>query len=316
MPSVSDVKKKKPFKKVLYRPWDDKGEKKDELTEMPSSQKNDEKILKVSTDKIIRWKYKNRPENELIGIDALADKIKIQGQQEACVVRKHHEGDGFFELITGERRWRATTKLGIPLKVVVKNLSDLEASIAQKEENDKEPVSDYANGICYANQIKDGVITQSNLTNDLGLSKQQVSRLLSYSKIPKMIISAIDDMTKVSSGTAEKIKQLSSKGEQYVDAIISIAAKIRTGKIGHQRLEKMINEIIKGKNTKPQEAKKIYANTGRHIFTWKENAKNIPSIHFSNDVLNYFKNEKLDATILINSVREAIENELDKISKK
>lgn len=280
------------------------------LKELPINE-GSETVINVDTKKVIRWKYKNRPENELHNIDVLAEKIKAHGQQEPCIVRLIPDRPGYYELITGERRWNAVIKAGLKLKVIVRNLTDLQASVTQKEENDKDPVSEYANGICYAKQIEDGIIRQSDLINELGLSKQQISRLLSFSKIPQDIIDAIGDMTKVSSGTAEKIKQLASKGAIYKDAIIELSEKIRDGKLGHKRIEKIVlDKVNRSVGEDSKDLTKVYSSDGRHIFTWRLDNNKKPSIHFPNDILKLVSSGRIKIKSLSDKITEIMENEI------
>ena len=63
-------------------------------------------IIQLPTSKIINWKYNDRPESELGNISELADNIKQIGQQQPCIVRELIAGQK-YELIAGERRWRA-----------------------------------------------------------------------------------------------------------------------------------------------------------------------------------------------------------------
>ncbi len=68
-------------------------------------------------------------------LDELADSIKSQGIIQPLIVRPHGE-EGLYEIIAGERRWRAARKAGLPeVPVLVKNFDDREAMIAALIEN-------------------------------------------------------------------------------------------------------------------------------------------------------------------------------------
>jgi len=310
MPSIEKILEKKKFKKKAFRPWNDSGEIRESSIE---NAKNTEKIIDIDTKKVIRWAYKNRPQDELYDIDILARKIKANGQQEPCIVRICESNVNKYELITGERRWRAAIFLAIPLKVVIRNLTDLEASITQKEENDKSPVSDYANGICYAKQIHDGIITRKNLIDQLNISKQQVSRLLSYAEIPGIITTAIGDMKYISAGTAEKIKQISKKGEPYKKALIQLSKEISSGKLGHATLQKAVDNLLEKKEKVSSEEKKIHNKKGVYLFSWKNKKGGNARIMFSKKLSSLLDNDKKNVQLLLNAISGVLEDDLNDI---
>ena len=209
-------------------------------------------IIQLSTSKIINWKYNDRPESELGNISELADNIKQIGQQQPCIVRELIAGEK-YELIAGERRWRAAKLLNQDLKVIISPLTDSEAALVQAAENNNRlNLSDYAKGQSYATLIESGVLKQKDLIEKLGKTKQQISALLSYSRIPQNINNAIINYSLVSPRTAETIKQMSAKGEPYVSSIIKIADKIRSGKIGHKTLREHIIRQLESKKLEKQ----------------------------------------------------------------
>lgn len=263
------------------------------------------KIIDISPEKIIPWKYKDRPPNELGDIDLLAKKLLEIGQQQPCIVRPHRNKETYYELIAGERRWRACIKANINLKVVVKNLTDSEASIVQEEENASTPLSEYAKGVSYHRLINDNILKQKDLVEKLGISKQKLSRLLSYLEIPLDVRSAISDMSKVSSGTAEKIKQLCKKGDDYKDSIIELADKIREGKIGHEKLDLLVNKKINLNFYKVQN--NSYLIKGRLLLKVKESNSGL-TIKINNFLINALRNESLDGDLLLNKISEVIKD--------
>jgi ParB family chromosome partitioning protein len=202
------------------------------------------KIHEVDPNIIFRWEGKDRPENELGNIEALATSLKDIGQQVPCIVRPIKNNKYDYELIVGECRWRASIKAKIKLKVIIKKLNDRDSSLIQAVENEqRNNLSDYAKGMSYAKKISEGLLYQKDLTNILNISKQQVTKLLSFNKIPKKLHNEIKDFRKVSARTAYEISRLGNKSKEYEDILISISDKIRDGKIGSSGI---INHI---KNT-------------------------------------------------------------------
>jgi ParB family chromosome partitioning protein len=272
------------------------------------TKKSVEQIETVNPRNICNWQFHDRPETELGDIQGLANDFLSIGQQQPCIVRPNTtSSDIKYELIVGERRWRAATLAQTDLKVIVKNLSDTDAALSQVAENDNRvDLSDYAKGMSFAKLIDSGVLKQKDLIEKLGRSKQYVSSLLSYSKIPDSIIDSVQDWSKVSTRTAEKIKQLSSKGQEYIDAIISIADKITNKGIGAESIEKMVARSLKPTQDLEQPSKKVFTPDGRHVFTWRQDNNGLASMHFPKNI-----NEMFNSKINLDEFTKQITDILD-----
>ncbi|MFT6836025.1 MAG: ParB family chromosome partitioning protein [Francisellaceae bacterium] len=274
-------------------------------------------LISINPNLVVNWEFHDRPEFELGDIQALANDFIKVGQQQPCVVRPvTSNSKHMYELIIGERRWRASKLAGINLKVIVKNgLTDVDAALAQAAENDNRiDLSDYAKGMSYSKLINNRIIKQKDLIERLGKSKQYVSALLSYSKIPNEIISAIGDMSQVKYYSAEKIKQLSSKGELYITALISIGKRISSKSLSANAIEKEIDLIIyNSKKSSSVINNKIITNDGRHLFTWRNDNNNLPSLHFPKQIVSLFTDEKINIKDLTSEFIRVIENKISTI---
>jgi len=276
-------------------------------------------ILSVDPHTIKNWEFHDRPESELGDIQSLADDFLKVGQQQPCVVRPTLSDTKFkYELIIGERRWRASICAKVNLDIIVKeNMSDIDAALSQAAENDNRlDLSDFAKGMSFSKLIKDGVIKQRDLTEKLGRSKQYISSLLSFSKIPNEIINSVQDWSKVSAKTAEKIKQLSNKGDEYISAIISLSESIRLKKIGYNNLDKRISQKLDEKPKSFETNKKVFTKDGRHIFTWRHDNNELPSMHFPKNINNLFSESKINLEQFTDNVKVLFEDQLKAISSK
>jgi ParB/RepB/Spo0J family partition protein len=277
---------------------------------------DEESILLIDTNDISNWEYHDRPQSELGDIESLSRELISIGQLVPCIVRNAPTGSRHkYELIAGERRWRAAQLANIKLKCIVKNISDSESALIQSAENDnRKDLSDYAKGVSYDKLIQSGIITQQDLVEKLGRNKQYVSALLSFSKIPQEIINAVGDFSKVSARTAETIKRLSSKGKDHIEAIINLASNISDGKIGANKLAEKIESAVSISRKQYQANNiKIKSNDGRHIFTWRNDNNSNPSIHFPKDISHLISEDKISLENLTNAISKEISNELSKI---
>jgi ParB family chromosome partitioning protein len=280
---------------------------------------NIEQLLLVKTSEIINWEFHDRPKSELGDIPALADDFKNVGQQQPCIVRPTSSTSKYkYELIIGERRWRAARLADIDLKVIVKyDMSDTNAALAQAAENDNRiGLSDYAKGLSFSRLIEDKIIKQKDLIDTLGKSKQYISALLSYSKIPTDVINAIGDMSKVKYFAAEKIKQLSLKGDRHQSALIEIGKIISDKGLSSLAIEKEVNKILSGatKETSVLNSK-VLSRDGRHLFTWRKDNNDMPSLHFPKQIISLINDNKIDFNELTKSFMDVVENKISIIKK-
>ena len=286
-------------KSKITKPWEYKQEIEQKKHSSTSIKKNTtsrnelNSIYEIAPSKIIRWSEKDRPENELGNIEELAESLKSIGQQVPCIVRPINNSEK-YELIVGECRWRASQIANINLKVLIHDMDDRTAALIQAVENEqRNDLSDYAKGISYSKKIASGLLTQKDLTDILKISKQQVTKLLSFSKIPENINNAINDYRKVSARTAYEISRLGNKSINHENIIIENAEKIREGKIGGSTIIKLIE---RGLSKDQYFSNKYYSDSGEHIFTIR-NENDRKSIHLSKK-LSIELNEKNIADII------------------
>lgn len=266
-------------------------------------------VIEIEPSQIIRWEYKDRPLNELGDVEELAKTFQTVGQQQPCVVRKSTNEKGKYELIVGERRWRAAEIAKLKLKAIVQDMDDHTAALVQAVENEKRSdISDYAKGISYADKIEKKLITQKDLIEILGISKQQVSRLLSFKKIPSALTEAIDDFRKVSARTAEELSRLSAKGQEYIDALLPLAEKIRSGDFGGSRIIQEVTKKINADQHKPDKKLTIEANNGTPLFTVTNLQK--PTIQLSKETNKLLQKNNIDLAEITGEIKQCLENKL------
>ena len=253
----------------------------DELIKNKELNHDIQNILLLNPYEIINWKYHDRPTSELGDIDSLANEFKKIGQIVPCIVRpvlNNSDTNIKYELIAGERRWRASKKAEVKLKVIVSNLSDKEAALVQSSENSKrKDLSDYAKFLSYSDLIKNNILSQSDLANKLLFSKNKISRILSFKNIPFDVKKLLIDMSKISARTSSAIVQICAKGEAHKNAVIDLTDKIMKGKIGHEKLAILVSKKVNGNTT--IQKNQIFADKDL-IFTIKD--KNKITIELSN----------------------------------
>lgn len=205
--------------------------------------KNNSNIIEIDPKKCRNWKYADRNQFELGNIEELAEDIKQNGQLQPAIIRKIDSLDYLYEVIAGERRWRACSFSNINLKAIITNEDDAGCLVIQTSENKKKNLSAYSLAVAYEKLMTDLNISQNELSRRLNIPKTSFSELMSFNKVPKKVWEAVEDMAKVKSKTAAFLSLICSKGDDYLAAVISFAPKIREG-LGVDNLIKLIEKNL------------------------------------------------------------------------
>lgn len=142
-------------------------------------------------------------------LEELAASIRELGVLEPIVVRKRATGG--YEIISGERRWRAAQRAGVlELPIHLVDLGDEQAYLASLVENlqreDLRPL-EVARG--YQRLVDDFSLTQEQIAHRVGKSRVSVSNSLRLLKLPGTVLSLLDE-GKLSEGHGRALLQASS----------------------------------------------------------------------------------------------------------
>ncbi len=140
-------------------------------------------FTEIPTDKIRAGKYQARAQFDEADIAELAESISSEGLLQPILVRQ--APDGFYELMAGERRYRACRKLGLKKIVAcVQNVSDISAAMKGLIENiqraNLNPMEE-ARGL--ANLMANFRLTQDSVAQRLGKSRSAVANFLRLLKL-------------------------------------------------------------------------------------------------------------------------------------
>lgn len=234
---------------------------------------NDEIIKEIDPLECINWKYADRQNFEMGDLHELASNISENGQVQPIVVR---EANGKYEVIAGERRWRACSLINKKVKAVIKNLTDEDAFILQAAENIKQELSHYSQSISYYKILSEEKISQRTLAKKLGISKSSLSNLLSFSSIPTELWDAVGDMKKVTIKTACFIKQLLENDPNILNELILIASEIQKG-AGSSKIKKLLEKENK------ETSQNIYSSSNKILFKIDHNKIVLPTTNLDDE---------------------------------
>ena len=172
-------------------------------TESPASRGG---AREVPIEKIHPGRFQPRRHFDKDELEALADSIRANGIVQPILVRPHGTFAGEFELIAGERRWRAAQLVPLhTVPVVERPLDDraaLEVSLIENiQRADLTPIEE-AEG--YQRLIDEFRNTQETLAQDLGKSRSHIANLLRLLTLPDHVKRMIDER-KLSPGHARAL---------------------------------------------------------------------------------------------------------------
>ena len=118
-------------------------------------------------------------------LDELAESIKSRGMLQPIVVRDPAH-DGHYEIVAGERRWRAAQRAQLhQVPVIIKDLDDVAAlEIAIIENIQREQLNAWEEGEAYRRLIDDHGHTQEALGRIVGKSRSHVANLMRLRNLP------------------------------------------------------------------------------------------------------------------------------------
>lgn len=182
-------------------------------------------------------------------LDELAASIKDHGLIQPVVLRSVKNG---YEIVAGERRWRAARKIGITeIPCIVKELTDEEnmllAIIENMQREDLNPIEE-AEGI---HQMIDNYgLTQEQVSKSVGKSRPYITNCLRLLKLPEAIQAYVSE-GKLSSGHARAIVSAGDETNKLLLAELAIKEDLSV-----RQIEKMVQENRKEKKPTPRARQK------------------------------------------------------------
>ena len=220
-------------------------------------------------------------------LSELADSIATHGVIQPLLVRPIK--DGGYQLVAGERRWRAARIAGLTeVPVVIKDLTDSETvELAMVENLQREDLNPLEEALGYKFMMEKLSITQDEAAQKVGKSRPAVANALRLLKLPDDIQIMVENK-QLSPGHARALLSFESEAQ-----MLEVAKLIVAKGLSVREIEKMAQNFKK--EIKPKAPKKrdtyfdevelaISKATGRKVKV-KETAKTIEIEFFNNDDL-------------------------------
>ncbi len=219
------------------------------FTENSLEEINSSSTEKVKLVDIVPNKDQPRKKFNDASLSELADSILQHGVIQPLLVRPL--SGGTYQLVAGERRWRASRMAGLKeVPVVIKDLSDEEASVIAMIENlQREDLNaiEEADGIKYL-MTKYG-LTQEEVSERVGKSRSAVANALRLLKLPESISEYVRDGI-ISAGHAKALLPLEDE-----EKMISVCNRIIAENLSVRETEKIVKDMLTEKKNKKKKSR-------------------------------------------------------------
>lgn len=181
-------------------------------------------------------------------ISALADSIREHGVLQPLLVRPMPMGG--YQIVAGERRWRAARMLGLDeVPVVIRDMSDVEAAqIALIENLQRENLNPIEEALGYRKLIDDFDMKQEEIAKTVGRSRSAVANSMRLLLLPEEIQEYLVDGS-ISAGHARALLGFSGDEEM----MLAVAKKAAAGLLTVRQIEKLVSDSKKDEDEAEEE---------------------------------------------------------------
>ncbi len=222
----------------------------DALFQDNSPIESEKSIITLSINEVEPNREQPRKEFNESALSELSKSIEKNGVIQPILVRP--VAGGAYQIVAGERRWRASRMAGLTeIPVVIREMSDEEAAVFALIENlqreDLNPVEE-AEGI--RSLIEKFGMTQEEAADRVGKSRTAVTNTLRLLKLPGNILSMVAK-GKITAGHARALISLEDEGE-----MLKIANAVIDNNLTVREVEKTVKTALNGERAKPQKREK------------------------------------------------------------
>ena len=210
----------------------------------PNQESDDASLRNLPVDLIQRGRYQPRSDMRTESLEDLASSIRAQGVVQPVVVRPI--GDDRYELIAGERRWRATQLAGLhEIPAVVRDVPD-EAAVAMSliENIQRENLNPLEEARALDRLVEEFGLTHQEAADAVGRSRATVSNLLRLLDLEQEVKTLVEGRS-LEMGHARALLGLG--GAHQTEA----ARQVATRGLSVRETERLVKRWLSGDKKKP-----------------------------------------------------------------
>jgi ParB family chromosome partitioning protein len=214
-----------------------------------SASESEDVLRELKVNQLQPGKYQPRSHMDESALNELAASIKAQGVMQPILVRE--VAGGSYEIIAGERRWRAAQRAGLAqVPVLVRKVPDNVAlAMALIENIQRENLNPLEEAIGIQRLIDEFKMTHQTAADAVGRSRSAATNLLRLLKLPKLVQDMVAE-GRLDMGHARAILALESAAQQ-----IGAAHKIVAEGLSVREAEQLVQKLAHPQHAKPGKSK-------------------------------------------------------------
>lgn len=184
-------------------------------------------------------------------LQELADSIKQYGILQPLIVKKH---ENFYEIIAGERRWRAAKLAGLKeVPVLIRDYAENEiVEIALIENIQREDLNPIEEALAYKRLMEEFSLKQDQVASKVSKSRAAITNSLRLLKLDQRVQNLLSEEM-ITTGHARALLAINDSDQQY-----EIAMKVFDEKLSVREIEKLVKQMSKQKKETPREENKVH----------------------------------------------------------
>jgi ParB family chromosome partitioning protein len=211
----------------------------------------DERAFDVDTDRLRPNRFQPRTQMDEAKIDELARSIRANGIIQPIVVRKAPDG---YEIVAGERRWRASQRAGLlKVPVVVREIpEDRLLAVALIENIQREDLNPMEEAHAYRRLADEFQLTQEQIAEAVGKDRSSVANYVRLLKLPHEIRENVASGA-LSMGHARAILGLTDEGAQ-----LRVSRDVVTKSLSVRETEALVKRATEPAVRKSEQQKDVH----------------------------------------------------------
>lgn len=212
---------------------------------MPENNKNGVSTLRIAD--IEPRSDQPRKQFEREALETLAESIGKHGVLQPIIVRESAALSGTYEIIAGERRWRAAKMAGLSeIPVVILEGDDLKAAQVSIIENiQRENLNPVEEALAYRTLMERFDLTQDQVSQHVGKSRSNIANMMRLLDLPESVLDLLREGL-ISAGHARALL-----GLEREEDIAPLAERILQAEMSVREVEKAVKHINAALNDKP-----------------------------------------------------------------
>lgn len=195
---------------------------------LPDNKPSDDGLTQIPVEHLQRGQYQPRVDMRQDSLQELADSIQAQGIVQPIVARPVASGKNQtqrYEIVAGERRWRAAQMAGLhEVPVVIRDIPDESAiAMALIENIQREDLNPIEESRALDRLIREFDLTHAEAAEAVGRSRAAVSNLLRLQELSDKVLPMLE-ARKLEMGHARALLSISNENQQY-DAARQVVKK-------------------------------------------------------------------------------------------